>query len=125
MEERQLTGIVERDQVGHGRMQGGETVAQRDGGARVGRIESRASAGAAGVGVIAVAQGMLGNPEHIAVGVEVADRILRATIAGVHDGDEVVDAVIASAQEDKEQFLAAESDIAFGQGTFEKRGDVG
>src|SRR6185436_20604969 len=106
----QLPGVEERHQIIKVRVQRCETVAEPN---RV-RLQDAWVVGLAGRCVVK-GGGILRQADGGAV--EIVTRII--------DGNEVVDSVIAAAQEDEEQLFAAEADVAFRQRALEEEGNIG
>src|SRR6266511_5158662 len=96
MNEGEAAGVVERGEVVKVWIQRGEAVAEADG---VG-LESAGIVALAGGGVVEH-RGILGQ----------ADGLPEGRITRVLDRDDVVDSVIAAAQEDEEQLFAADADV--------------
>ena len=110
VDEGQIAGVKDRHHVGHGGVERGEAVAQTD----AVRVARRRRVGHAGRGAIEHAW-ILGDSDQGAIG----------SVAGILNGQDVVHPVVAAAQEDEKQLLAVDADVAFGEGAFEERRDVG
>src|SRR5512138_3280627 len=99
-----MTGVKERREVVEVRVECGEAVARADGV----RLEH--------AGVVALARC------HVVEGRGIfryPDLLSEGGIAGILNGNDVVDAVIAAPQEDEEQLLPAEADVSFGESLLE------
>src|SRR5262245_12824650 len=109
VEERELAGVEQRREVVEVGVERGEAVPEANG------------VGLQGTWIVALAGGdvvedggIFGNANGGAKGV----------VTGILNGKDVIHSVIATAQEDEEEFLSADANVAFGEGALEEQREV-
>jgi hypothetical protein len=113
MNHREITGVEDRREVAQRGIERREPIPEPDGVGIFDRHNVRLPAGAR-----VIERRVHRHREEFSV------RVVRAAIARVEHGHDVVDSVIAAAEEEENQFLVVDPDAAFGERAFEERRDI-